>query len=397
MSRKISFSGQTFVVPDDATDDEITQIAAPSASLPNATSAPPGTPTVKAPAFMGGHVKSGSSAGQSPLIANTPTEEGAGESFLNAASPAGAEGRPSDIYNGPKQLITHPLDSLKMLSNAYNDQSTSELNQAKDALANKDYIRAGVHGVGYALPFVGPLIAKAGEQANAHNFAGAAGTTAGVALPFVAGEVGPRGIETLKRAADRFSRTPINDITSDTYSKPGSQVSASLRSNARVDVPAEAHVAIPAIKEGLADRGFTARDFNGRNGPAVFQAGVDNALDIQEARAKSAIDPIRGEKVDPQILAQNPELASRFEGKQNITYGDLDAERIKDPCSGIRQHGHRVRNHRSFARAHPGRVKCNNSSVLKRVGEIRPALHRARHAVEQQHRITGSGGPRRNA
>ena len=75
----------------------------------------------------------------------------------------------------------------------------------------------------------------------------------------------------------------------------------------------------------------------------------------------------------------------------------LDAERIKDPCSGIRQHGHRVRNHRSFARAHPGRVKCNNSSVLKRVGEIRPALHRARHAVEQQHRITGSGGPRRNA
>jgi len=56
---------------------------------------------------------------------------------------------------------------------------------------------------------------------------------------------------------------------------------------------------------------------------------VDNALDIQEARAKSAIDPIRGEKVDPQVLAQNPELASRFEGKQNLTYGDIDAERIK--------------------------------------------------------------------
>ena len=45
----------------------------------------------------------------------------------------------------------------------------------------------------------------------------------------------------------------------------------------------------------------------------------------------------------------------------------------------------------------PGRVKCNDSSVSKRVGEKRPALHRARHAVEQQHRITGSGGPRRNA
>ena len=36
----------------------------------------------------------------------------------------------------------------------------------------------------------------------------------------------------------------------------------------------------------------------------------------------------------------------------------LDADRIKHPCSDIRQHGHRVRNHRSFARANPGAVKA---------------------------------------
>jgi hypothetical protein len=74
-----------------------------------------------------------------------------------------------------------------------------------------------------------------------------------------------------------------------------------------------------------------------------------------------------------------------------------DAERIEDPCSDIREHGHRVRNHRGLAGADPGCVKCDDSSVLKCAGEMRPALHRARHAVEQQDRITGSGGPRRDA
>jgi hypothetical protein len=75
----------------------------------------------------------------------------------------------------------------------------------------------------------------------------------------------------------------------------------------------------------------------------------------------------------------------------------LDADRIEDPYRDIGQHRHRARNHRSLARADPGCVKCNNSSVLKRAGDKLPACHRARHAVEQQHRITGSGGPRRNA
>jgi len=41
----------------------------------------------------------------------------------------------------------------------------------------------------------------------------------------------------------------------------------------------------------------------------------------------------------------------------------LDADCIEDPCSDIRQHGHRVRNDRSFARADPGTVKGNDSPV----------------------------------
>jgi hypothetical protein len=300
------------------TGDIFDQVASSPSFAP-----PSGAPTIQRP--------------PNPIL-SAPMEEGAGESFLNAASPAGATGQASDIWNGPKQLVTHPLDSLKLLAGAYNDQSNSELNQAKTALANKDYVRAGVHGLAYAVPFVGPLQAKAAEQVDAKNYAGAAGTTAGIAAPMVAGEAIPHGVKMLNNAADNFARSPvgnptspINDIVQNAYSKPGDHIAASLRSNTRVDVPAEAKIAAPAIEEGLNDRGFSTKDFTGRNGPQVLQSGIDNALDIQEARAKSHIDPIRGERVEPQVLAQNPELAARFppEKISKLTYGDLDAERIK--------------------------------------------------------------------
>ena len=298
-----------------ATNDPYAEFGAPvGASKQPAIAPPPGTPGIPKP--------------PNPIL-SAPTEEGAGESFLNAASPAGASGQVSDIWNGPKQLVTHPLDSLKLLAGAYDDQSTAERDQAAKALANKDYIRAGMHGIGYAVPFVGPLLAKAAEQVDAKNYAGAAGTTAGIAAPIVAGEAMPHGVKMLNDAADNFAKSPINDITSDAYSKAGDHIAASLRSNTRVDVPAEAKIAAPAIEEGLNDRGFSTRDFKDRNGPQVLQSGIDNALDIQEARAKSYIDPIRGEKVDPHVLAQNPELAARFQDKPDVTYGDIDAERIK--------------------------------------------------------------------
>lgn len=152
------------------------------------------------------------------------------------------------------------------------------------------------------------------------------GATAANLAPVAAG----LGWEGLKR----LGREPLADLTSQKYSNTGDHISSALRSNTKVDVPAEAKIAAPAIEEGLNDRGITTNSFKGRNGPAALQAGIDNALDIHEARAKYAIDPIRGEEVDPKVLQDNPELANRFRDKdgnlpKRITYGDLDAERIK--------------------------------------------------------------------
>src|SRR6185437_7855680 len=56
-------------------------------------------------------------------------------------------------------------------------------NQTKDALAAHDYTRALAHGIGYAVPFVGPTVAKSMEQSGAENYPGAAGTLTGLIGP----------------------------------------------------------------------------------------------------------------------------------------------------------------------------------------------------------------------
>jgi len=73
------------------------------------------------------------------------------------------------------------------------------------------------------------------------------------------------------------SEVPEN-LVSNTYSPTGDHISSALRSNTKVDVPAEAKIAAPAIEEGLNDRGITTKSFKGRNGPTALQAGIDNAL-----------------------------------------------------------------------------------------------------------------------
>jgi hypothetical protein len=138
----------------------------------------------------------------------------------------------------------------------------------------------------------------------------------------------------LKAPLPRPQGGPPVDLIKDTYSPVGDHIASALRSNTKVDVPAEAKIAGQAIEEGLNDRGITTKTFDGRNGPAALQAGIDKALDIHEARAKTVIDPIRGEVVPPEVLTKNPALAARFLDKDgnmrpNLTYGDFDAERIK--------------------------------------------------------------------
>jgi hypothetical protein len=323
----------------------------PVVQAPNAGLAPPPRPK-----FLGsGPTKEGSSAGQSPLITSAPEESGLETGPLVSHNPsendtlthgAGSARALARMIHSAGQAL-NPVTQIPAMFHA-------ALDKPEDSQQATEEQAAVVPNVPPVLSrFVYRTMVKPAMNAVEDYGAGrvtpeAAANVAPEALGGAAGTVvGGKALESLIGAASAAAeknggflprsispRSPIHDIVADTYSKAGDHLAASLRSNTKIDVPAETKIAAPAIEEGLNDRGIATRDFEGRNGPAALQAGIDNAIDIHEARAKSVIDPIRGEKVDPQILANNPELAARFVDKDGnlrngITYGDLDAERIK--------------------------------------------------------------------
>lgn len=223
------------------------------------------------------------------------------------------------------QQVSGQLGQLKNAAKAYQQERNSgggvmnAISSANDAAAppsGYDQDRASGKGIinsaARNLPVVGDIV----QDAQAGNY----GTAAGKALVRGAGLLGGK---------EALGDTPVSDISSAKYSPQGDYVAASMRPNVRIDVPAEAHAAFPALEEGLADRGYSTKDFTGRNGPKVLQSGLDNAMRIQEERAQQVIDPIRNEPVDPKVLAANPELQARLGDKPNPTYGDVDAERVK--------------------------------------------------------------------
>lgn len=351
MSRKISFNGQTFVVPDDATDDEITQIAGGKSAppAPNAGLAPP-----PRPAFLGtGPTKEGSSVGQSPLITKAPEESGLETGPLVSHNPAendtlahgaGSARSIARTFHAAGQAL-NPLTQVPAMYHSLVDKPEDSAQATEE---NSAAVGMALPGAG-SLPSVPPALGRFIYRTAIKPVKNAVEDySAGRVTPEAALNVGPEAMGTaggtyvggkildklIGAAAPRTPTPDLSDLIGGTYSKTGDHLSSALRSNTKVDVPAEAKIAAPAIEEGLNDRGITTPSFKGRNGPVALQAGIDNALDIHEARAKTIIDPIRGEAIDPQVLAKNPELAARFvdqDGniRKNLTYGDLDAERIK--------------------------------------------------------------------
>ncbi len=321
----------------------------PFTPAPNAGLAPPPRPR-----FLGsGPTKEGGSAGQSPLIAKAPEESGLETGPLVSYNPeendtwkhgaGSARALAREIHAAGQAL--NPITQIPAMFHAAIDKPQDSQQAAEESGAEAGGAMSGMPPVLSRLLYrtaVKPVANAVEDYSSGRVTPEAALNVAPEALGGAGGTVvGGKMLDSLVGAATRAAgssggllpKSPLHDIVSDTYSKAGDHLAASLRSNTKVDVPAEAKIAAPAIEEGLNDRGISTQDFNGRNGPQALQSGIDNAIDIQEARAKSVIDPIRSEKVDPHVLADNPELAARFADKdgnirKGLTYGDLDAERV---------------------------------------------------------------------
>ena len=341
-----------------------TMMTAPNAGLaPPAGYQPPLTPAAGAPVFEGestppkyANAKTHLVGPSSPTIMKAPEESGletgplhannpaenntwthGGESARFLARAAHAAGEALNPFTQIPAMFHAAVDQPQDAQQAQEEEQVSAMNPMAPPFLTKFLHRTVTKPTVTAIQdyAAGRFSPEQIMSASPEGLGGAGGTViGGKMLDKIIGAATDAATAAAERNGGFLPRSiaprsPVHDIVADTYSKTGDHLAASLRSNTKVDVPAEAKIAAPAIREGLADRGIATGDFEGRNGPTAFQTGIDNAIDIHEARAKSVIDPIRGEKVDPQVLEENPELAARFQGRKNITYGDIDAERIK--------------------------------------------------------------------
>ena len=84
-----------------------------------------------------------------------------------------------DIGSGFKQMATHPLDSGMMLLQSLSDAQQQTIDKAYQEQQSPDFwtkAKGYVRGAESAIPLVGPLLSKAGDEFSSGNVAGGLGT-----------------------------------------------------------------------------------------------------------------------------------------------------------------------------------------------------------------------------
>lgn len=117
--------------------------------------------------------------------------------------------RVSDLWEGPKYALQHPIDSASLLLGNLQDTAQAEFEKAQGAATLPEKI--GHYAAG-ALPFIGPAAANTGEAFAEGDTARGVGQTAGLLAPFA---VGP-----LARALKGSSERPIPRVPEPGEARP---------------------------------------------------------------------------------------------------------------------------------------------------------------------------------
>lgn len=242
---------------------------------------------------------------------------------LPAEKPVQASNNPLGVaITRTATSLSNNLNPLEMIKNVGGVRTAYNLgSDVVDAIRNKrmptmpDYDRAT--SVAAQQLGVDPQSVK--EDVQTGDWGGLVGDTAGpilsvLSLSKATGKLGPKG--------------KVGEAPNTGYSAPADHVAASLKTTSRFDMPAEANLAMPVLKEAAGDLGYTGARFrfSGRRGPQMFKEIVDRAVENTEKRADQVLSPIAQDPVVQKVLNGNPELASRFQPGQRVTYGDIRAE-----------------------------------------------------------------------
>lgn len=105
-----------------------------------------------------------------------------GSALSRFASSAGQMLNPVTMAQGLYQAVRHPIDTASGMAAAQGQQAS----QAVDLAKQGRYTEAAGHGLAAAVPILGPIAAKLGEQGASGDVAGMAGGAAGLLAPFAA-------------------------------------------------------------------------------------------------------------------------------------------------------------------------------------------------------------------
>lgn len=224
-----------------------------------------------------------------------------------------------DLGSGMYHIFSHPIDSANLAYHGVVDpmQLTTQdavARMKKQGVMNK--INGAIEYAESGVPFLGPAMAKAGQQNEEGNWAGGAGTVAGAALPFVT----PGAVKGVAGAAsDLVSKvTPgisiekalgskIPDAVADTP-RPGGQVHPALNNTPREVLQHAADEGIQLTPGQATENGLAQHLQKAGRTAAIGGRELEAALGENRAKFGQSVNDFM-EDVDPKRAGLSQESA----------------------------------------------------------------------------------------
>lgn len=279
--------------------------------------------------------------------------------------------------SGLATMATHPIESGKLLLGGAADAQQEVIDKAYQEQQSGDFwtrAKGYVRGAESAIPLVGPLLSKAGDQFSSGDVAGGLGSTAAIAAPILMGKAGAKLAEAPAPKTTAIVKAPSVDpevVRTQAQAVVEGKMEPALATSdnaagkmARAfgikDAP-PTKLLTQAIKPGKANFGWdeaiakAAPDMKAAEielGRPI--AGVDDALSATtlskkglwkqyseklssagEAGASAMIDgndiaDAMVKSIDKRTALQNPQLAERIKGVADTYRRDIPVEEAED-------------------------------------------------------------------
>lgn len=273
--------------------------------------------------------------------------------FQRFTESAAGGGQPSDIWEGPKYAIEHPIDSAKLLWNSVTGSQQQLIDRAyKEQHTPGQRVQGFEHGMESAIPLVGPLLAHITDQWSNGDIAGGMGSLAQV-LPMFAGDPEDMGLaeksaplakegEALRASGGAevpkgagFAKTAAQTVgTKAKATQATGNISHALE-NFRTDSLASLQSAVKETRAqmGQVAQAITAADKMDAPEGSIPLAPFQNALKVAREYHQQAGGPVStAEKVGKDYLALPPGYKLSFEEAQQLR------TRLGDTLSGVPSH-----------------------------------------------------------